>query len=205
MRMNYSRDRKRVDYFEQSARTAAGLPAKKEENGSAATGAGKEARRRKVKVPMVAGSDFSGYLELIVEGESVYIVSSSAHETKWPELTVSHMMTVRSSHCRVWRLVHPTSELGHSRSPSPSRGESQLSYHPISRLPCHPPSYLSRRTTTMLSLPNPKYPSRTGKTGRRAKSHATTPPGIHRSSPRQKARATMMESWSARMARVVIP
>ena len=81
MRMNYSRDRKRVDYFEQSARVSAGLPAKKEVNGSAnATTNGaagsKEARRRKVKVPMVAGSEFSGHLELIVEGDDVFIVSS---------------------------------------------------------------------------------------------------------------------------------
>jgi hypothetical protein len=81
MKMNYARDKKRVDYFEQAARTSAGLPPKKEEgatangNGSVNGAAGKEGRRRKVKVPMVAGSEFSGHLELIVDGEEVFIVS----------------------------------------------------------------------------------------------------------------------------------
>lgn len=79
--MNYTRDRKRVDYFESSARSAAGLPPKKDSTGSAPTTtnggpSGKEGRRRKVKVPMVQGSDFSGHLELIVEGDEVFIVSS---------------------------------------------------------------------------------------------------------------------------------
>lgn len=84
MKMNYNRDRKRVDYFEQSARTAAGLPAKREENGSAnGAGTGKEGRRRKVKVPMVTGSEYSGYLELIVEGDDVYVVSSSRPIVSW--------------------------------------------------------------------------------------------------------------------------
>lgn len=71
MKMNYRRDKKRVDYFEQAARTSAGLPAKKDETGPKSGG---EGRRRKVKVPMVAGSDFSGHLELIVDGEDVFIV-----------------------------------------------------------------------------------------------------------------------------------
>lgn len=91
MRMNYSRDKKRVDYFESSARAAAGLPPKKEAtNGSASASAngaaGKEARRRKVKVPMVAGSDSSGHLELIVEGDDVFIVSSWSHRKKHTDI-----------------------------------------------------------------------------------------------------------------------
>ena len=89
MKMNYSRDRKRVDYFEQSARAAAGLPPKKETTAiSASTSAstsingtaGKEARRRKVKVPMVPGNEFNGHLELIVEGDDVFIVSYQDRE-----------------------------------------------------------------------------------------------------------------------------
>jgi DnaJ family protein C protein 1 len=75
MKMNYARDKKRVDYFESAARTSAGLPAKKEEGAVNGNGNG-PSRRRKVKVPMVAGSEFSGQLELIVDGEDVFIVSS---------------------------------------------------------------------------------------------------------------------------------
>jgi len=77
MKMNYAKDKKRVDYFEQAARTSAGLPAKKEESNVNSNGTGNGAgRRRKVKVPMVAGSEFSGQLELIVDGEEVFVVSS---------------------------------------------------------------------------------------------------------------------------------
>jgi len=80
LKMNYAKDKKRVDYFESAARTSAGFPAKKEDgtaaaNAGGAGSAGKEGRRRKVKVPMVAGSEFSGHLELIVDGEEVFIVS----------------------------------------------------------------------------------------------------------------------------------
>jgi len=74
MKMNYARDKKRVDYFESAARSSAGLPAKKEEGAVNGNGNG-PSRRRKVKVPMVAGSEFSGQLELIVDGEEVFIVS----------------------------------------------------------------------------------------------------------------------------------
>jgi hypothetical protein len=74
MKMNYARDKKRVDYFESAARTSAGLPAKKEDGASSAAGSG-VGRRRKVKVPMVAGSEFSGQLELIVDGEEVFVAS----------------------------------------------------------------------------------------------------------------------------------
>jgi DnaJ family protein C protein 1 len=85
MKMNYAKDKKRVDYFESAARTSAGLPAKKEDGtgaGAVATNTGKEGRRRKVKVPMVAGSEFSGHLELIVDGEEVFIVSQLLRSRK---------------------------------------------------------------------------------------------------------------------------
>jgi hypothetical protein len=98
LKMNYARDKKRVDYFEQAARTSAGLPPKKEEGGSGATnGAG---RRRKVKVPMVAGSEFSGQLELIVDGEEVFIVSF-IHLSTGGQLTSSLMEMGPWSHCRI--------------------------------------------------------------------------------------------------------
>lgn len=83
MKMNYTRDRKRVDYFEQAARTAAGLPPKKDDTGTPTGNGLKDARRRKVKIPMVAGSDSSGTLELIVEGDGVYIVGHVI--SRWDE------------------------------------------------------------------------------------------------------------------------
>lgn len=74
-RLNYNRDQKRVDYFERSARTMAGLkgPSAKlrEQQGRFVPGE----RRRKVRVPMVPGRDDGQSLELIVDGQEVYIVS----------------------------------------------------------------------------------------------------------------------------------
>lgn len=116
MKMNYRRDKKRVDYFEQAARTSAGLPAKKDEKANGEKDTGKEGRRRKVKVPMVAGSEFSGHLELIVEGDEVFIVSYMGHWLRDYQLNRSLMEMASSSLCRTWLLLHPTSELGHSRS-----------------------------------------------------------------------------------------
>jgi len=96
MKMNYARDKKRVDYFESAARSSAGLPAKKEEGAVNGNGNG-PSRRRKVKVPMVAGSEFSGQLELIVDGEEVFIVSS-------PVPAVQHKLTVSPTEMGQWNL-----------------------------------------------------------------------------------------------------
>lgn len=70
MQLNYNKDRRRVDYFERSARAAAGAP----RESKTAAGAGVK-RRRKVKVPMVEGYDGGGTLELVVEDDQVYLVS----------------------------------------------------------------------------------------------------------------------------------
>jgi hypothetical protein len=70
MRLNYNKDRRRVDYFERSARAAAG---------TTKTGEGKGAKRRKVKVPMVEGQEGGGFLELVVENDQVYLVSFSVY------------------------------------------------------------------------------------------------------------------------------
>lgn len=76
MNLNYNRDQKRVEYFERSAKASAGLTSKIAENGGViATNGGEGKRRRKVKVAMVEGSEFSGQLELIVQGDEVFIVS----------------------------------------------------------------------------------------------------------------------------------
>ena len=67
--LNYNKDSKRVAYFNRVALNAA------------ATGQGKrekidsEESARRVRVPMVEGSDMGGYLELVVIGEHVYLVS----------------------------------------------------------------------------------------------------------------------------------
>lgn len=69
MRLNYNKDKRRVAYFESSARAAAGTTKEK------AGGEGKVQRRRKVKVPMIEGNEGSGTLELVVEGDNVYLVN----------------------------------------------------------------------------------------------------------------------------------
>lgn len=69
MRLNYGRDKRRVEYFERSARAAAGAP----RESKTIVGAGTK-RRRRVKVPMVQGSDQGGVLELVVEDDAVYLV-----------------------------------------------------------------------------------------------------------------------------------
>jgi len=97
MRLNYARDRKRVAYFEKAAKSAAGVSKEKvreignvngreekgdgiakvngRENEKGKEGTVGKERRRKVRVPMVEGNDFAGTLELIVEGEEVFLVS----------------------------------------------------------------------------------------------------------------------------------
>ncbi len=60
MRMNHARDTRRVTYFTEAARKAA----------SGAKG------RRKVRIPMVEGAMGGESLELVVDGETVLLVSS---------------------------------------------------------------------------------------------------------------------------------
>jgi DnaJ family protein C protein 1 len=62
--LNYNRDIKRVNYFEESAKRLAGK--KVMEDG----GKG----RRKVRVDMVEGSERGGSLELVVKGDGVFLV-----------------------------------------------------------------------------------------------------------------------------------
>lgn len=126
MNLNYNRDRKRVEYFERSAKNAAGvgLVNKIAENGGNITpvtnGANiTEGRRRKVKVAMVEGSEYGGQLELIVQGEEVYIVSNcktpfGAVTFRSTSLTCSRTMMALSNLYRVWLLLPHTSVHGHS-------------------------------------------------------------------------------------------
>jgi DnaJ family protein C protein 1 len=65
MKLNYNKDAKRVAYFDKAAK--AGVGKEKE--------AASKGRRRKVRVPMVEGSDSGGLLELVVEDGVVYVVS----------------------------------------------------------------------------------------------------------------------------------
>ena len=68
MRLNYNRDKARVNYFAQSALTAARNNAGKRVDFDGDTSG------RRVKVPMVEGSDKAGFLELVVVGQDVYLV-----------------------------------------------------------------------------------------------------------------------------------
>lgn len=80
MRMNYSRDAKRVAYFENTARALAGTAREPK------TSAGQPVkRRRKVRVPMVEGNEGAGTLELVVEDGQVFFVSLH-HEIATPAL-----------------------------------------------------------------------------------------------------------------------
>jgi hypothetical protein len=64
MRMNHARDTRRVNYFTEAARKAA----------SGAKG------RRKVRIPMVEGAMGGESLELVVDGETVLLVSLHLEE-----------------------------------------------------------------------------------------------------------------------------
>ncbi len=119
MILNYSKDRKRVAYFDRAARIAAGVGVgkdkkeKEKEKEKDVVTVGKERekevvpkeRKRKVKVPMVEGNEFAGTLELIVEGDEVFLVS----QLPWPYLydllirCQSLTMMARSHLYRDWR------------------------------------------------------------------------------------------------------
>ncbi|KAI9636658.1 uncharacterized protein MKK02DRAFT_45364 [Dioszegia hungarica] len=89
MRLNYNKDRARVAYFERSARAAAGST--KEKAGAAAG-----QRRRKVKVPMVEGNEGAGVLELVVEGDNVFLPHEDGSQTPLSDLATPPGLT------RVW-------------------------------------------------------------------------------------------------------
>lgn len=73
MRLNYSRDAKRVAYFETTAKALAGTAREPK------TSAGQPVkRRRKVKVPMVEGNEGAGVLELVVQDGEVFFVCFSS-------------------------------------------------------------------------------------------------------------------------------
>ena len=77
--MNYSRDRKRVNYFERSAQTLGKNGAGRREKYLNPLHEGDdEVYGRRVKVPMVEGNDMAGWLDLVIYNDQVYIVSRSS-------------------------------------------------------------------------------------------------------------------------------
>ena len=83
MRLNFSRDRRRIEYFDRSAKAAAKRGQGKRERFdlqdvvSDGAGKGGEEFGRRVKVPMVEANDMGGLLELVVLDEKVYMVCLS--------------------------------------------------------------------------------------------------------------------------------
>ncbi|WVF65618.1 hypothetical protein IAT40_000348 [Kwoniella sp. CBS 6097] len=73
LRMNYSKHQKRIEYFVNAARSAAGVLGVTSDNQSGKVAVPVQGRRRKVRVPMVEGNDSAGTLELIVNGNEVLL------------------------------------------------------------------------------------------------------------------------------------
>ncbi|WVQ93271.1 hypothetical protein IAU59_000337 [Kwoniella sp. CBS 9459] len=77
LRMNYTKHQRRIEYFVNAARSAAGVLAANNatsaDNKGAAPVVPVQGRRRKVRVPMVEGNDSAGTLELIVNGNDVLL------------------------------------------------------------------------------------------------------------------------------------
>ncbi|ODN74588.1 hypothetical protein L202_06947 [Cryptococcus amylolentus CBS 6039] len=79
LQLNFQKHRARISYFETAAKSAAGVLSG---SGKGGVDAGAiQGRRRKVKVPMVEGNDYSGTLELIVSGDQVYLPQDDGHLT----------------------------------------------------------------------------------------------------------------------------
>ena len=79
LRLNYGRDKRRVEYFQRSALALSGNGSgKREKFLSPDEGAeeGEEVYGRRVKVPMVEGSEMAGFLDLVVVNDHVYVVSA---------------------------------------------------------------------------------------------------------------------------------
>ncbi|WWC64105.1 uncharacterized protein I303_106712 [Kwoniella dejecticola CBS 10117] len=73
LNLNYRKHQRRIDYFQNAARSSAGvLGVTSAQNGEKVT-VPVQGRRRKVRVPMVEGSDQGGTLELVVVGNDVFI------------------------------------------------------------------------------------------------------------------------------------
>ncbi|WVQ63968.1 uncharacterized protein L199_002126 [Kwoniella botswanensis] len=73
LNLNYRKHQRRIDYFQNAARSSAGvLGVSSGQNGEKVT-VPVQGRRRKVRVPMVEGSDQGGTLELVVVGNDVFI------------------------------------------------------------------------------------------------------------------------------------
>ncbi|WWC73179.1 uncharacterized protein I206_107145 [Kwoniella pini CBS 10737] len=76
LNLNYRKHNRRIDYFQNAARSSAGiLGVTSSQNGEKVT-VPVQGRRRKVRVPMVEGSDQGGTLELVVVGNDVFIPHS---------------------------------------------------------------------------------------------------------------------------------
>ena len=128
--MNYAKDRRRVQYFERAAKTAAGVGKDKkgmegDKENSGERDKGRKGvtmeRRRKVRVPMVEGNEYAGTLELIVEGEEVLLVRHCGYLDD-PHLAdggVSHTRTALPSPSPVWPLRQPSFGRGRSSSSRP--------------------------------------------------------------------------------------
>ncbi|WVW79266.1 hypothetical protein I302_101233 [Kwoniella bestiolae CBS 10118] len=73
LNLNYRKHQRRIDYFQNAARSSAGvLGVTSSQNGEKVM-VPIQGRRRKVRVPMVEGSDQGGTLELVVVGSDVFI------------------------------------------------------------------------------------------------------------------------------------
>ncbi|KAK4685282.1 hypothetical protein P7C73_g4869, partial [Tremellales sp. Uapishka_1] len=108
MQLNYNKDIKRVEYFENTAKVSAG--SKKDG----------VTRRRKVRVPMIEGSEGSGMLELIVEDDQVYL----PHEDG--SLTPLSDLATRPSYNRTWPVLLFKSLLAKTVSALPPSVQSSL-------------------------------------------------------------------------------
>ncbi|RXK35609.1 hypothetical protein M231_07139 [Tremella mesenterica] len=105
MRLNYNKDKRRVRYFTDSALSSAGVKkivddvngtieslkelseGKKEKVVQKSKEKDNGGRRRKVKVPMVEGSDHHGFLELVVDGNKVFLPQEDGSMTPLSTLT----------------------------------------------------------------------------------------------------------------------
>ena len=112
MQLNYNRDIQRIRYFERAARISAGSKSPATGEKDQAAGA-KAARRRKVKVPMVEGRDNTGYLDLIVVGDEVFLVramlsaSTGFADNRDTEDAGSERQTTRNGACAYAHILIP--------------------------------------------------------------------------------------------------
>ncbi|WVO15315.1 hypothetical protein L204_102971 [Cryptococcus depauperatus] len=93
--LNYSKHQRRISYFEDAARSSAGVLGSGTVTNVAPTS---QTRRRKVRVPMVEGNENAGMLELIVSGNRVFLphddgtltpLSSLARPPSWSQTWIA--------------------------------------------------------------------------------------------------------------------